>query len=139
MDLQASRGRVTTVAAQQVGAGVSKLTVDGRTPEQQIEECYPVVREIEAETERLLPELLEELEKLGYDQAHGLDRHFADRAGEKEVVGLESLKDQIGIFTGMPERIQVLMLEQTLEDLARVQTELETAFERWEALEALKG
>jgi polyphosphate kinase len=50
---------------QQVGAGVSKLTVDGRTPEQQIDECHTVVREIEAETERLLPELLEALEKHG--------------------------------------------------------------------------
>ncbi len=50
---------------QQVGAGVSKLTVDGRTPEQQIEECYEVVREIEAEAERLLPELLGALEEHG--------------------------------------------------------------------------
>lgn len=33
---------------QQVGAGVSTLTVDGRTPQQQIDECSQVVREIEA-------------------------------------------------------------------------------------------
>jgi len=33
---------------QQVGAGVSTLTVDGRTPQQQIDECNQVVREIEA-------------------------------------------------------------------------------------------
>ncbi len=50
---------------QQVGAGVRTLTVDGRTPEQQIDECYSVVREIEAETESLLPKLLAELEKHG--------------------------------------------------------------------------
>ena len=31
---------------QQVGAGVKKLTVDGRTPQQQIDECYDVVRDI---------------------------------------------------------------------------------------------
>ncbi|EAR22473.1 polyphosphate kinase 1 [Nitrococcus mobilis] len=50
---------------QQVGAGVCELTVDGRSPQQQIEECYAVVREIEEETEALLPNLLAELEKHG--------------------------------------------------------------------------
>ena len=33
---------------QQVGAGVQERTVDGRTPQQQIAECYAVVRELEA-------------------------------------------------------------------------------------------
>ncbi len=46
---------------QQVGAGVTDLTVDGRTPAQQIEECYAVVREIEADIEKLLPQILERL------------------------------------------------------------------------------
>ena len=48
---------------QQVGAGLRELTVDGRLPEQQIDECYAVVREIEAESEALLATLLAELEK----------------------------------------------------------------------------
>lgn len=56
----------------QVGAGVQDLTDDGRTPQQQINECYDVVRNIEAETDLLLPELLKELEEheirvLSYD------------------------------------------------------------------------
>jgi len=42
---------------QQIGARLQRLTTDGRTPRQQIVECYTVVREIEAEKERLLPEL----------------------------------------------------------------------------------
>ncbi len=48
---------------QQVGAGVTDLTVDGRTPAQQIEQCYAVVREFEAEIEKLLPRILERLEE----------------------------------------------------------------------------
>ena len=56
----------------QVGAGVQDLTDDGRTPQEQINECYDVVRNIEAETDLLLPELLKELEEhdirvLSYD------------------------------------------------------------------------
>ncbi len=48
---------------QQVGAGVSKLTVDGRTPQQQIDECYEVVRQLETRKEALLREILAELER----------------------------------------------------------------------------
>ncbi len=47
----------------QVGAGVHDLTDDGRTPQEQINECYDVVRNIEAETDLLLPQLLKELEE----------------------------------------------------------------------------
>ena len=50
---------------QQVGAGVRSLTVDGRSPAQQIEECRTVVGEIEGETEKLLPELLAKLKEHG--------------------------------------------------------------------------
>ena len=40
---------------QQVGAGVKNLTVDGRTPEQQIEECVAFVREPQSGHPRHLP------------------------------------------------------------------------------------
>ncbi|MDH3689060.1 MAG: polyphosphate kinase 1 [Gammaproteobacteria bacterium] len=50
---------------QQVGAGVQDLTVDGRTPQQQIDECCEVVREIEEEKEVLLSRLLKELDSNG--------------------------------------------------------------------------
>lgn len=44
---------------QQVGAGVSTLTVDGRTPAQQISECYAVVRDILKQQQKLEEELLQ--------------------------------------------------------------------------------
>jgi polyphosphate kinase len=44
---------------QQVGAGVMDLTVDGRLPSQQIEESYEMVREIEAQKDALVPQLVE--------------------------------------------------------------------------------
>ena len=43
---------------QQVGAGMRSLTVDGRTPRRQIEECHAVVRDIEGQKLSLLPRLL---------------------------------------------------------------------------------
>jgi polyphosphate kinase len=48
---------------QQIAAGISKLTVDGRTPAQQVEECHAVVRELHGRQNviiRRLQELLEE-------------------------------------------------------------------------------
>jgi polyphosphate kinase len=48
---------------QQVGAGVQHLTADGRSPRQQIVECYQRVREIEREQSRLLGELRELLQE----------------------------------------------------------------------------
>jgi polyphosphate kinase len=58
----------------QVGAGVQDLTVDGRTPEQQIEECYTIVRELEAESQKLLPQILEQLipHGIGIESYHSL-------------------------------------------------------------------
>ena len=52
---------------QQVGAGVQELTVDGRTPQQQIDEAQAVVAELESRKERLLPEVLSRLAEHGIE------------------------------------------------------------------------
>jgi polyphosphate kinase len=49
---------------QQIAAGVHTLTVDGRTPSQQVTECRAVLAEIQAEQERIYAELMQELEAL---------------------------------------------------------------------------
>jgi polyphosphate kinase len=46
---------------QQLGAGVARLTVDGRTPKQQIDECYGQVRAQEARQHDTLHTILAEL------------------------------------------------------------------------------
>ena len=50
---------------QQVVAGMQELTVDGRTPQQQIAECYLVVRDIEQRQRELTPLILSQLEPYG--------------------------------------------------------------------------
>ena len=52
---------------QQVGAGVQELTVDGRTPQQQIDEAQAVVAGLEVRKERLLPEVLSGLAEHGIE------------------------------------------------------------------------
>lgn len=47
---------------EQLGAGVQELTVDGRTPKQQIDECYEIVRDLEAQKEAALKNILAALQ-----------------------------------------------------------------------------
>ncbi len=55
---------------QQLGAGVLALSVDGRTPAQQIEACYAVVREMVVELRQLARTLFDLLEREGIRIAH---------------------------------------------------------------------
>lgn len=50
---------------QQLGAGVKELSVDGRTPAQQIAECYEVVRDLEEQQRQLARELHVALQQQG--------------------------------------------------------------------------
>ncbi len=46
---------------EQLGAGVQDLTIDGRSPRQQLEECNAIVRELETQKDALLPSLISAL------------------------------------------------------------------------------
>lgn len=48
---------------QQVGAGISELSIDGRSSQQQITECYALVREIETKKRGVLTQVLGLLEQ----------------------------------------------------------------------------
>jgi polyphosphate kinase len=50
---------------QQVGAGLRDLSVDGRTPQQQIAECYEVIRKLVRRKRELYRDLQSELEEQG--------------------------------------------------------------------------
>ncbi len=47
---------------QQVGAGISELSIDGRSSQQQITECYTMVRAIEAKKRAVLTQVMDLLE-----------------------------------------------------------------------------
>ena len=63
---------------QQVVAGMQELTVDGRTPQQQIVECYAVVREMEQRQRELAPQILGQLE------SHGIRLRLYDSLSAEE-------------------------------------------------------
>ena len=66
---------------QQLGAGVARLTVDGRTPKQQIDECYEQVRAQETRQHDTLRQILAELREhdiklLSYEELSQADATY---------------------------------------------------------------
>jgi uncharacterized protein len=59
------------------------------------------------------------MQRIGFDNDRGLERYLLGKAAanHKEVVGLESLAQQIAIFADLPADDQQAMLEQTLQEL----------------------
>ena len=70
---------------QQVGAGFAKLTVDGRTPAQQVGECHRVIRQLQKEQKRVLDRLLHLLADAGIHlvKYHSLTRWQQARLREQ--------------------------------------------------------
>lgn len=76
-----------------------------------------------------------EMQALGLDPELGLDKHFADRAGKagKPTRGLETFDQQIALFDGMSADEQRQALEDTLEEAAEMQGEIERMHNLWRA------
>ena len=66
---------------QQVGAGIQQQTIDGRTPDEQLEQCYPLVRKLERRKRDVLAAVLKELAArdivvLPYDELGESDQRY---------------------------------------------------------------
>jgi uncharacterized protein YbaP (TraB family) len=59
------------------------------------------------------------LEKLGFDAEHGLEHYLLGKAkgDHKEIVGLETIGQQLGIFSALSRKSQQSLLSQTLAEL----------------------
>lgn len=68
----------------QLGAGLGDLSVDGRTPRQQIEEAYQLVRGLEDHMQRVLAELQEQLAPHGIGIVPYAELPASDRAALRE-------------------------------------------------------
>ncbi len=73
------------------------------------------------------------LQTLGFDPKHGVDRYYFDKGKQagKEIRALESMEYQLDRFDGMSDRLQEEMLLQTLEELGRMEEEIERLVQAW--------
>jgi uncharacterized protein YbaP (TraB family) len=74
-----------------------------------------------------------ELTRAGFDPAHGLDRHYYDRAraAGRPVRGLETAAYQVDRLNGLPLPVQVEMLKATLDDVDAQVASVETIVTAW--------
>lgn len=81
---------------------------------------------------------INEMQLLGLDPEMGLDKHFAQRALDagKPVAGLETGDQQIALFDGMDHRQQLQALDDTLAEMADIESEIEAMHALWRAGDA---
>lgn len=76
-----------------------------------------------------------EMQKHGLASDQGLDVHFMERAGKdrKPVAGLEQASEQIALFDGMDETVQLQLLKESLQAQAGADRELRQLHTAWKA------
>ncbi|HEV2110072.1 MAG TPA: TraB/GumN family protein [Gammaproteobacteria bacterium] len=74
-----------------------------------------------------------ELAKSGYAAADGADMHFAGEATaqHKPVTGLEQPDYQIGLLAGLPDKDQLVLLQQALDESAGFDAEMQQMLAAW--------
>jgi len=74
-----------------------------------------------------------ELQKLGFESAYGVDRHFFEKAqaAGKDIQGLETVEFQLDLFDKLPLLIQEQFLMQTLEDLKTLDIQVSEMVKAW--------
>jgi uncharacterized protein len=78
---------------------------------------------------------VQSLQKVGYDPANGPEQVIAAAAKEanKPISGLETAPEQIGFFAGLSDDAQIAMLDETLDEMPNLQTEMGKMVDQWAA------
>ncbi len=72
-----------------------------------------------------------DLAELGYGEENGVDLHFLKRAGDREIVELESLDFQLGLLADFSDQEQRELLSEYLEESVSLPEEAAAMFDAW--------
>ncbi|MDM8551868.1 TraB/GumN family protein [Desulfobacterales bacterium HSG2] len=73
-----------------------------------------------------------ELQKLGFNPEFGIDRYFQKKAAPgKEILALETVDDQVNMFNSFSDRIQELMLRESLEKMGQLEKMMKDTMTAW--------
>ncbi len=75
------------------------------------------------------------LKNIGLDETLGIDQHFLDFAKKehKPIRELESVKQQLAMLSGLPQKVQIAMLQQTISDVGNAKEYFDTMFKSWQS------
>ena len=75
---------------------------------------------------------LAEMQRLGYYPGLGIDTYFAGKAKDrKRIVALETLDEQVALFSGMPDAVQEAMLKEALTKMDELGALMKNAQSGW--------
>lgn len=79
-----------------------------------------------------------EIQKLGFDPAHGVDKHFFDRARKagKQTGALETVDFQINLVTEFTKEEGELLMKTTLKDIDNTRTMYDDILKAWQTGDA---
>lgn len=72
------------------------------------------------------------IEEAGLSPEYGVENYFQERAEDMEIIGLETIQDQLEPYTKLSEESQAIYLEETLEELDRAEEDLTEMLKSWE-------
>ena len=74
-----------------------------------------------------------ELQKLGFNPEQGVDKYFFDKAKEdkKQIVPLETIDFQLGLFAGLTKEEEDAMLKETLQEITSFKKILTEMTDAW--------
>lgn len=78
--------------------------------------------------------------KLGFDPEQGVEKQLQRKAmaDHKDITGLETLQEQLGLLANMPPDEQAKFLDLTLEEMHEMEGETETLLSAWRSGNAAK-
>lgn len=73
------------------------------------------------------------LTRIGFDPAFGVENHLMERAisDQKEILGLETMRQQLELLDGLPVAVQRALLLQTLEEGLEIQAQMDMLIAAW--------
>lgn len=74
---------------------------------------------------------VQEMIKLGYDPNLGVDMYFLENADDMNIVGLETIEEQLDILAGDSEEVQDLALRMALEDIPDLESLMNSMVDAW--------
>jgi uncharacterized protein YbaP (TraB family) len=78
-----------------------------------------------------------EILKLGYDPRYGVDNYFLSKAaGQKKILELEGLDEQVNLLSALSDREQELLLLLTLKNLQNAAREVQELVQAWKSGDA---
>lgn len=73
-----------------------------------------------------------EMQKLGFAPEFGIDSYFQKKAEDrKEILSLETVDDQVNLFNNISDKVQELMLRESLETVAQMEQIMRGTMEAW--------